>query len=160
MQLTLWRAATVERPWFGYRSFWTPSRSVAYDFGSWLAAPEQQQELQRVKPDWAGPVRVYRVEVDWLDEEVNDLRPPGAVLPLDSGKVLAAADAYAAQGYRMVLFHEGPYLGRFWPQGVYLGTEALPAVPDDSAGRIVADDRPREGRDSQEGLRRALDVWW
>lgn len=113
MSVTLYRAAAVTDPHFGYGSYWTVSRDFAYRFRCWLGE------------NIGGQHAVYRLKT----EIANALEFPFGVF-VNSTAVTSRQDTFRAAGYLWVTFHEDVFEGTTSRQYVYLGATPLPAEHD------------------------------
>lgn len=127
----LWRCAPAESPYFGRRSFWTPSREYAEWFARWKG--ETYPELR--------PLGVYCADLRVPDAAVIDLRhhltgraETSAVLDaVAPDAVLAEADRLAKRGIEWVLTSGDDPLASEetpnWSEAIYVGEGAVSAEP-------------------------------
>jgi hypothetical protein len=109
---TLWRAAPLDRPYFGRGSHWTTSQDAARSFRRWL---ETTSSVCRV---------IYRAEVQLTDVFQA---PPGILL--DSSEVIRCVARAWPEGYRWVAVYEaGEWDTRLAKQYIYLGDEPITAI--------------------------------
>lgn len=117
---TLWRAAPLDRPYFGRGSHWTTSQDAARSFQRWLEATSSVRRA------------IYRADVRLTDVFQA---PPGILL--DSSEVAKCVARAWPEGYRWLAVYEaGEWDARLAKQYIYLGHEPITAILASEPARL------------------------
>jgi hypothetical protein len=127
--LRLYRAAEIDRGYFGQGSYWTPNLRCVHEFRHWADGGYLGMAFLPFK---RAPLGIYSITEEPDKDHVLDFREDRSPRFIPSEKIDKLVRVLASD-WRWVIFHEGNFTGNLFTSAVYLGdTPLVPALHEEA----------------------------